>query len=156
MRALIEKEKPPHDKWDMKLIPGGLIDLEFIAQYAVLTGQVSGRERTTATQDILARLTPAMADAQVRQELVEAHALYSALTQMIRLCLTGAFEPDDVPPGLSDLLIGTTDLPDFRVLEAHVQGDGAEGAKRFRPFASCEAVTPAMGSRVSVSGLHRG
>ena len=49
MRALIEKEKPPHDKWDLKLIPGGLIDLEFIAQYAVLTGQVSGKERTTST-----------------------------------------------------------------------------------------------------------
>lgn len=121
MRALIEQEKPPHDKWDLKLIPGGLIDLEFIAQYAVLSGQVTGKQRTTSTQEILARLAPEMADAHVKQELVEAHALFSALTQMIRLCLTGAFEPDDVPPGLSDLLLGTTDLPDFRVLEAHVQ-----------------------------------
>jgi glutamate-ammonia-ligase adenylyltransferase len=121
MRALIEKEKPPHDKWDLKLIPGGLIDLEFIAQYAVLTGQVSGKGRTTSTNEVLARLAAGVAGAQVRQELVDAHALYSALTQMIRLCLTGKFEPDDVPPGLSDLLIGTTDLPDFRVLEAHVQ-----------------------------------
>ncbi len=35
-RALIEKEKPPRDLWDIKLIPGGLIDLEFIAQVAVI------------------------------------------------------------------------------------------------------------------------
>ena len=32
MRAMIEKEKPPRDLWDLKLVPGGLIDLEFIAQ----------------------------------------------------------------------------------------------------------------------------
>ena len=44
MRALIETEKPPRDRWDIKLIPGGLIDLEFIAQVAVLDGSVSGRE----------------------------------------------------------------------------------------------------------------
>ena len=42
MRALIEKEKPPRDIWDVKLVPGGLIDLEFIAQVAVLTGRVEG------------------------------------------------------------------------------------------------------------------
>ena len=41
MRAMIEKEKPPRDLWDLKLVPGGLIDLEFIAQVAVLTGAVA-------------------------------------------------------------------------------------------------------------------
>ena len=40
MRALIEKEKPPRNFWDIKLVPGGLIDLEFIAQCAVLTGNI--------------------------------------------------------------------------------------------------------------------
>ena len=42
MRRLIAKEKPPRDQWDIKLIPGGLIDLEFIAQCAVLMGRVDG------------------------------------------------------------------------------------------------------------------
>src|SRR5690606_33230661 len=42
MRALIEEEKPPRDLWDIKLVPGGLIDLEFIAQVAMLTGHVEG------------------------------------------------------------------------------------------------------------------
>lgn len=128
MRALIEAEKPPRDLWDLKLVPGGLIDLEFIAQYATLTGQAAGTERMTATADILAHLMPSLADSQVRQELVDAHHLYAALTQIIRLCLTGAFERDDVPPGLSDLLLGVTDLPDFGVLEAHV----AETARKVR------------------------
>ena len=54
MRALIEKEKPPRDLWDIKLIPGGLIDLEFIAQVAVLGGQAGGREGDGNCKDAVA------------------------------------------------------------------------------------------------------
>jgi glutamate-ammonia-ligase adenylyltransferase len=121
MRAMIDKEKPPRDLWDIKLIPGGLIDLEFIAQVAVITGQVEAGPRVTGTAEILSRLAPGFADAGIRLELAAAFALYLALTQMTRLCLTGAFERDDVPPGLSDLLLAVTDLPDFAVLEAHLK-----------------------------------
>ncbi|WP_378952831.1 bifunctional [glutamine synthetase] adenylyltransferase/[glutamine synthetase]-adenylyl-L-tyrosine phosphorylase [Mesorhizobium sp. ANAO-SY3R2] len=121
MRQMIEDEKPPHDLWDIKLVPGGLIDLEFLAQVAVLTGKLEGQGHSTATADVLHRLAPGFADAQTRQDLVDAYALYAAITQMTRLCLTGAFERNDVPPGLSDLLLAATDLPDFSVLEAHLK-----------------------------------
>lgn len=120
MRDLLEEEKPPRDIWDLKLIPGGLIDLEFIAQVAVLAGRVDG-ERATSTAGVLAALSDDFANAQTRQELVEAHALYTVLTQVIRLCLTGPFEPDDVPPGLAEVLLRSTDLPDLGVLQAHVE-----------------------------------
>ena len=49
---------------------------------------------------------------------------------MLRLCLTGPFERDDAPPGLVDLLLRSTDLPDFSVLEAHVK----ETAGRVRKY----------------------
>ncbi|HEU4985751.1 MAG TPA: bifunctional [glutamine synthetase] adenylyltransferase/[glutamine synthetase]-adenylyl-L-tyrosine phosphorylase [Rhizobiaceae bacterium] len=120
MRELLEEEKPPRDIWDLKLIPGGLIDLEFIAQVAVLSGKVEGEIGSASTGEVLSRLAPDFADAQVRQELSDAHRLYLVLTQIIRLCLTGPFEPDDVPPGLADLLLRSTDLPDMTVLEAHI------------------------------------
>jgi glutamate-ammonia-ligase adenylyltransferase len=131
MRSMIEKEKPPRDLWDIKLIPGGLIDLEFIAQVAVITGQVEAGGRLTATGEILSHLAPDFADADVRQQLCEAYQLYLALTQMTRLCLTGAFERDDVPPGLSDLLLAVTDLPDFGVLEAHLKETSQKVRKDF-------------------------
>lgn len=121
MRDLIEAEKPPRDAWDIKLVPGGLIDLEFIAQVAVLTGGVVAGERTTGTNATLSRLAPEFADAQMRQELCDAHALYSRLTQIIRLCLTGSFNRQDLPPGLADILLGSVDLPDLGVLEAHLE-----------------------------------
>ncbi|RWI30310.1 bifunctional [glutamine synthetase] adenylyltransferase/[glutamine synthetase]-adenylyl-L-tyrosine phosphorylase [Mesorhizobium sp.] len=131
MRAMIEKEKPPRDLWDIKLIPGGLIDLEFIAQVAVITGKVEAGRRVTGTAEVLSRLAPDFAEAQIRQELCDAYALYLALTQMTRLCLTGVFERDDVPPGLSDLLLAVTDLPDFGVLEAHLKETSQKVRKDF-------------------------
>jgi len=39
MLGLIEKEKPAESIWNLKTMPGGIIDLEFIAQYAVLTAK---------------------------------------------------------------------------------------------------------------------
>ena len=121
MRKTIEKEKPPKDFWDMKLAKGGLIDLEFIAQCAALTGNIDHSTRMPGTTENLAALKPDFATAQARQELVEALSLYSTLTQIIRLCLTGSFDRKDAPPGLTDLLLNATDLPDFSVLEAHVK-----------------------------------
>lgn len=131
MRTMIEKEKPPRDLWDIKLIPGGLIDLEFIAQVAVITGKVEAGSRITGTAEVLSRLAPDFAEVQVRQELCDAYALYLALTQMTRLCITGVFERDDVPPGLSDLLLAVTDLPDFGVLEAHLKETSQKVRKDF-------------------------
>lgn len=120
MRALIEDEKPPRGLWDLKLVPGGLIDLEFIAQTAVLTGGLAG-ERSTATADLLARLAPDFCAPQMRDELVEAFALFMGLTQVTRLCLTGEIEPDDMPPGLADLMLRNTDLPELKILEAYIE-----------------------------------
>ena len=47
------------------------------------------------------------------------------LGQIVRLCLTGPFEKDDSPPGLVDLLLAATDLPDITVLEAHLRETAA-------------------------------
>ncbi len=46
MRALIAAEKPPSGFWDMKLAPGGLVDIEFVAQY--LQTRQRGQRRTAA------------------------------------------------------------------------------------------------------------
>ena len=121
MRDLIAKEKPAKSIWDLKLVRGGLIDLEFIAQVATLSGAVEGERRLTATADALAAMSGDFADASLRDELVAAHQLYARLTQIIRLCLTGDLDPADIPPGLADLILGNTDLPDMAVLKAHVE-----------------------------------
>ena len=131
MRELIAQEKPPANDWDLKLIPGGLIDLEFIAQVAALCGDITDGRRHPATVEGLSRLADSFADEQAREELVAAHNLYMTLTQIIRLCLTGPFEPEDVPPGLADLMLASTDLPDMAVLRSHVGETSRRVASRF-------------------------
>ena len=121
MRRSIEAEKPARDAWDIKLMPGGLIDLEFIAQCAVLVGAVPRLARPTGTAEILSLLPEGFADAQSRRDLLAAAWLYSTLTQILRLCLTGPAEPGSLPPGLVHLLLAATDLPDIGVLEAHLK-----------------------------------
>lgn len=133
MRQTIAQEKPASDLWDLKLISGGQIDLEFIAQCARLTGHIEeGAWPPTSTGDALARLDADFCNAQMRDELVAAYNLYLTLTQTIRLCLTGPMDPADVPPGLADLLLRSTDLPDMKVLEAHIKTTAEQVADHFK------------------------
>ncbi|MCO4319868.1 bifunctional [glutamine synthetase] adenylyltransferase/[glutamine synthetase]-adenylyl-L-tyrosine phosphorylase [Phyllobacterium sp. 21LDTY02-6] len=120
MRDLLEKEKAPRDGWDLKLIAGGIIDLEFIAQFAVLTGATSGSVTAQSTAEVLARIDSSLADAATVSELVEAAGLYTSITQLIRLCLNGDVRREDFPPGLEELLCRACDLPDLARVEAHI------------------------------------
>lgn len=118
MRALIEDEKPPRDGWDLKLIPGGIIDLEFIAQFAVLTGNIDGPVIAQSTAEVLGRLDAGLADPATTDGLVQAANLYTGVTQLIRLCLNG--DVRDFPPGLGDLICRSCDLPDLTRVESHL------------------------------------
>lgn len=120
MRVRLLKEKPPRDLWDLKLVRGGLIELEFIAQCADLCGAVEGGPQGE-TSEALARLSPGFASAAQRDTLKDAFRLFSALTQIVRLCLTEPLDRSAVSPGLMELILGAVDLPDWAVLEAHLE-----------------------------------
>lgn len=123
MRALIEKEKPPKDIWDLKLIPGGLIDIEFIAQYLALIAPGKGhRVRTNelSTADALKALG-ALIDPNDLDTCLTALKLYTDLSQVIRLCIDGPFEPGNVPAGLTDRVARAAESPDLKTAEAEVK-----------------------------------
>jgi glutamate-ammonia-ligase adenylyltransferase len=124
MRELIEKEKPPRDIWDVKLIPGGLVDIEFVAQYLSLIGPAEGlvaKDREPGTEATLRRLGPhSLAPADL-DELTRALTLYSDIAQAVRLCIDGPFDPKTAPEGLKDFLCRITELPDLRVLEGELK-----------------------------------
>lgn len=122
MRAKIEKEKGTKDIWDLKQVAGGLVDIEFIAQFLQLAN-------AHATPDILAQGTePALEklrdagflDSGDAGLLLEALRLYQRLTQVLRLALTGKFVPADAPRGVLDLLVQTSGAPTFTRLEADI------------------------------------
>jgi glutamate-ammonia-ligase adenylyltransferase len=133
MRARIEKEKGTRDIWDLKQVRGGLVDLEFIAQHLQLVNassnpQILNQNTVAALQNLQsAGLLPAgTADA-----LLPAAWLMNNLTQILRLCLDGPFEPAKAPEGLKTLLASSGQAPDFARLEADLAAQEAQVAALF-------------------------
>ncbi len=133
MRALIEEEKPPRDIWDLKLVPGGLIDIEFIAQYLRLMAplRTSDKDRAVDTYGlstaealkVLGDDLPARADLDACREALR---LFTELSQIIRLCVEGDFDAKDAPTGLVERICRAGDCPDLRSLEGEVKRSAQE------------------------------
>lgn len=121
MRTLIATEKPPRDDWDFKLKRGGIIDLEFIAQFAVLAGKLNGAPRPLATEEVLAALHPSFADPASVDALVDAHRFYTNLSQCIRLCLDESVAVEQFPPGLRELLCRVVHAPAISHIESQIK-----------------------------------
>jgi glutamate-ammonia-ligase adenylyltransferase len=120
MRAAIAKEKGDSARWDLKYVAGGLIDIEFIAQYLQLVHAHRLPDiLDTSTARVLDKARGlnvlAIEDAEILRTAVQ---LYQDLTQILRLCLPGAFDPKKAGPGLLRLLARAADVPDFATLEA--------------------------------------
>ena len=122
MRAAIAKEKGDTDPWDLKYTAGGLVDIEFIAQYLQLV-------HAGAMPDILDTSTAVTLENAARLGVLKpedaavlrpALRLFHHLAQILRLCLPKKFEPALVSAGILGLLARAADLPDFPALQAHV------------------------------------
>lgn len=118
MRSAIAKEKGDANAWDFKNAVGGLVDLEFIAQYLQLVHAHSHPEiLDTSTARVLDKARQlklvSVEDAEV---LRPAAQLYHDLTQILRLCLAGPFDTKTAGPGLLRLLARAADVPDFATL----------------------------------------
>jgi len=120
MRAAIAKEKGDGERWDLKYVAGGLIDIEFIAQYLQLIhAHRLPNILDTSTARVLdkawaLRVLP-VEDAEILRPAVQ---LYQDLTQILRLCLPGVFNPKTAGGGLLRLLARAADVPDFATLDA--------------------------------------
>jgi [glutamine synthetase] adenylyltransferase / [glutamine synthetase]-adenylyl-L-tyrosine phosphorylase len=130
MRRAIAKEKGDAAPWDLKYVAGGLIDLEFVAQYLQLADGAEAPEIfDTATASVFDKAVRAgilsVEDAEV---LRAATRLYQDLGQILRLCVTAPFDPDAAGAGLKELLTRAADVPDFPTLTAHL----AETQERVR------------------------
>jgi glutamate-ammonia-ligase adenylyltransferase len=57
--------------------------------------------------------------------------LYHNLTQILRLCLPGDFDPKTATPGICGLLARAADVPDFATLDAFIAETEAKVRKSF-------------------------
>jgi glutamate-ammonia-ligase adenylyltransferase len=133
MRAAIAKENSDADRWNLKYAAGGLVDIEFIAQYLQLVHAADHPEILDAsTSRVLERATRlgllSPEDSEILRPAVQ---LYQNLSQILRLCMSGPFDPKKADSGLLRLLARAADVPDFATLDAHVGETQARVRARF-------------------------
>lgn len=123
MRQRIAKEYPGTNSWDLKFVPGGLIDLEFICQHLQL---IHGHEHpdvlTQHTRSAYVRLRDkGLLQPAIAERLIAALDLNQNLTQVLRTCVTGLFKAEEATDGLLSLLARAGNAPDFSALEAQLR-----------------------------------
>ena len=119
MRGLIAREKGDADGWNLKLAAGGIIDVEFIAQYLALAHAHAHREiLLMGTGEVLKVATSlGLLSAADGALLCEAHRLYARVTQMTRLTLGEDFVPGKIARGVERRIAAAAEAPDFPRLE---------------------------------------
>ena len=119
MRGLIAQEKGDGNPWDLKLAAGGIIDVEFIAQYLLLRYAAEAPDMiAVATEAIIARAgQKGFLSEEDAETLVEAHNLYANVTQMLRLTLDSSVDPTSAGEGVRRRIATSANVPDFKRLE---------------------------------------
>jgi glutamate-ammonia-ligase adenylyltransferase len=134
MRRAVALEKGEDDVWDLKYAAGGMVDIDFIAQYLQLAHAADKpgilNVSTLHVLDNAARLgvlPQAAADV-----LRPAARLYHDLTQILRLCVTERFKPETAGEDLLRIMARAGDAPDFSSLEARVKDTQTDVRRVFR------------------------
>ncbi len=123
MRRAIAQEKGESDIWDLKYAAGGLVDIEFIAQYLQLVHAARTPEildvSTVQVLENAARL--GILSQSTMEVLRPAARLYHDLTQVLRLCVSSRFDPSNAGEDLLRIMTRAGDAPDFSALEARLR-----------------------------------
>ncbi|MGY3539123.1 glutamate-ammonia-ligase adenylyltransferase [Bradyrhizobium sp. USDA 4515] len=133
MRRAIALEKGEDDVWDLKLAAGGLVDIDFIAQYLQLAhAAVKPEILSVSTLQVLDNAAKLGLLGQSEAEILRSAArLYHDLTQILRLCVTGKFNPETAGEDLLRVMARAGDTPDFSALEARLRETQSEVRRVF-------------------------
>jgi glutamate-ammonia-ligase adenylyltransferase len=102
MRARIDKERGTEEVWNVKYLRGGLIDIEFIAQYLqLLHAHANSAVLSANTATALRNLAEAGALApEIADQLLSALSLWQRIQGYLRLTVEGAFSPAEASEAL--------------------------------------------------------
>ena len=125
MRELMGKERPPRHPFDLKLVPGGLVDLEFMAQSAQLLQREAIALPQGSTAAVLAKLG-AIDLVPTGERLAEIHGIYSTVLQVMSAALVDPFKDEGWTDAFRDLLAQLTNEPSFLRLTEDLAGMQAE------------------------------
>ncbi len=121
MRQRLMRDKPAKGQWDLKMREGGLVDLEFIVQHALLTSKQALEhfpELPNAIQALASagEFTPEQADT-----LRDGLRFLQSLQQVQRLAHGADTSPGEISAGLKDRLCRASKCEDFSLLEQRLE-----------------------------------
>jgi glutamate-ammonia-ligase adenylyltransferase len=131
MRRKLAAQFPAKDRWDVKFAPGGLVDIEFCAQYLqLLHGWEAPAMLTQRTVSAIERLSVAgFLNDEDAQALLVAARLQLALLQVLRVTAAGAFDASNASEGMKALLARAGEAENFPALERRLAA-AQTGARR--------------------------
>ena len=108
--------------WDIKHMPGGLMDTEFIVQFLVLEHyqDLTNQQLTGTLQAISALEKQGFLDNKAAKTLSQAIKLWSTVLWLLRLTLSSTSSPSDMPLGLQSRLLKETDQTSMEALEKFI------------------------------------
>ncbi|HXQ12073.1 MAG TPA: bifunctional [glutamine synthetase] adenylyltransferase/[glutamine synthetase]-adenylyl-L-tyrosine phosphorylase [Caulobacteraceae bacterium] len=132
MRALLADELPSAGFWDLKREPGGLVDIEFVAQSLQLVHAAAGGPLATSTVQALAAMAEAgLADAAATGALIDAWRLQQDLAQPLKLAVEDVADPDREPKGFRAVLARAAGLRGYASLRARLKATRAAAVEAF-------------------------
>jgi glutamate-ammonia-ligase adenylyltransferase len=127
MRRLMDEERPAAGDWDMKLSPGGLVDIEFVAQFLQLIAARDGHPVEPNTGAALAVLAARPgADAARLESLRAAWVLQQDLSQLLKVALRDQADPSGEPAAFRRRLARAGGAREFRGLTARLRAARAQ------------------------------
>ncbi|HXQ47057.1 MAG TPA: glutamine-synthetase adenylyltransferase, partial [Caulobacteraceae bacterium] len=140
MRALMTAERPAAGFWDLKLEAGGLVDVEFAAQFLQLVHAAERGPLATSTVEALTAMADAgLADAAAAGALIEAWRLQQNLAQLLKLAVADVADPDHEPKGFQAVLARAAGVRGYAALRARLRAVRARAVRAF------DALVPAGG-----------
>jgi glutamate-ammonia-ligase adenylyltransferase len=133
MRRAIAQEKGEDDRWELKYAAGGMVDIDFIAQYLQLIHAAEKPDILDVdTLDVIDNAARLGVLPQASAEILRsAGRLYHDLTQVLRLCVIDKFDPKVAGEDLLRVLARAGDAPDFSALDARIKETQAEVRRVF-------------------------
>ena len=122
MRERVDNERRTENRWRLKHVRGGVLDLEFIAQYHLLRHAARHPSMLVqSTPSVYRRLGEAgVLDADDAGELADSAAFLQRLQGLLRLTVGTNRDVDRFAPGVRETLARAMSADDFDTLEARV------------------------------------
>lgn len=121
MRERLLREKPAKGIWDLKMRRGGLLDLEFITQHAILTANEHQPLSPSLTDAHQSLLKTGVWTKAFHQEMSEAFVFLQALQQVQRMANDDITAANELSNALKDRLCRATGCQDYAALSATLE-----------------------------------